>query len=187
MTHAAQAYAWHRAAQARIVAAFPAQIPMATPKPFLHNRFLRELEQFATDEVAPASWPPSLLATLLIGGDQTRPSPAARHLIPLLHARQAMLKAAFDTEQVADALRRYQKFAKPGQPSPHIVQLRQQQAAVRQASSQSRQLLVQSAAAFVRETGIKPPSRVALEPFIVGWMESCLPAEPADTTGNSAA
>lgn len=160
---------------------------MTTPKPFLHTRFLRELEQFVAGNSVPASWPPSLLGLLLINGDQTRPSPAARHLMQLLQARKAVLKAAFDTEQVADALRRYQKFAKPGQPSPHIVQLRQQQAAVRQASSQSRQSLVQSAAAFVREAGIKLPARVALEPFIAGWMESCLPAEPADTTGNSAA
>ena len=119
-----------------------------TPKPFLHAAFLRELEQFTAGGVRPVAWSPTLAGILLGGNDDTRPSPTAVHLIALLHARQAVLKAAFDTARVADELRRYQKFAKPGRPSPHIVQLRQQQAAARQASSQSRQLLIQSAAAL---------------------------------------
>jgi hypothetical protein len=158
---------------------------MATPKPFLHAGFLLELEQFVVGDAGQPSWPPPLAGILLSGNDDTRPSSAANHLIQLLHARKAVLKAAFDTEQVADELRRYQKFVKPGRPSPHIVQLRQQQAAARLASSQSRLLLIQAAAAFVREAGIEPPMRLALDVFISEWMETSLPrdlAEPDKST-----
>lgn len=151
-----------------------------TQKPFLHAAFLHELEQFIASGVRPASWSPTLAGIVLGGNDDTRPSPTAVHLIALLHARQAVLKAAFDTAQVADELRRYQKFAKPGRPSPHIVQLRQQQAAARQASSQSRQLLIQSAAAFVRAAGIVTPARQTLEVFIEGWMDASLPQDGSE-------
>ena len=96
-------------------------------------------------------------------------------MIELLKARKAVLKASFDTEMVADALRRYQKFARPGQPSAHIVQLRQQQAAARQASSQSKQSFIKAAAAFVRAVGINVPPRVALEVFITGWIDANVP------------
>jgi hypothetical protein len=78
---------------------------------------------------------------------------------------------------VADELRRYQKFAKPGQPSPHIVQLRQLQATARQASSQSKQSFIKAAAAFVREAGIDVPQRVALEAFITGWINANVPKD----------
>ena len=152
---------------------------MATPKPFHHAAFLRDLEQFVAGGSCPASCSPELAAILRTPGVDARPSPAASQLVRLLHARKAVLEAAFDTGQVADELRRHQKFARPGQPSPHIVQLRQQQAAARQASSQSRQLLIQSAAAFVREAGIVPPARLALEVFIDGWMEAGLPKDPS--------
>ena len=125
----------------------------------------------------PASWPAALVGILQADGGDARPAPAASPLIQLLHARQAVLKAAFDTEQVADGLRRYQKFAKPGQPSPHIVQLRQQQAAARQASSQSRQALIQAAAAFVRESGLAQPAQLTLDVFINAWMDTNLPKD----------
>jgi hypothetical protein len=62
------------------------------------------------------------------------------------------------------------------------VQLRQQQAAARQASSQSRQALIKAAAAFVREAGIELPQRLALEPFITGWIEANVPQDVADAT-----
>ena len=77
-----------------------------TPKPFLHAAFLRELEQFTAGGVRPVAWSPTLAGILLGGNDDTRPSPTAVHLIALLHARQAVLKAAFDTARVADELRR---------------------------------------------------------------------------------
>ncbi|MFC5743696.1 hypothetical protein [Dyella tabacisoli] len=100
---------------------------------------------------------------------------AAGHLIELLKAKQAMLQASFDTELAADELRRYQKFAKPGQPSPHIVQLRQKQAAARQASSLSRQSFIKAAAGFVREADIDVPQRVALDVFITVWINANVP------------
>ncbi|HEY2624794.1 MAG TPA: hypothetical protein VGI53_15215, partial [Dyella sp.] len=101
-------------------------------------------------------------------------------------AQQAVLQAAFDTELAADELRRYQKFAKPGQPSPHIVQLRQRQAAARQASSLSRQAFIKAAAAFVRKADIEVPPRVALEAFVTSWIEANIPAgSPPETSFRS--
>ena len=149
---------------------------MATPKPFLHAGFLSQLEH--VNASAPATTlPPSLARVLLIAEDSDRPTPAAAHLIQLLKARKAVLQASFDTDVVADELRRYQKFARPGQPSPHIVQLRQQQAAARQASNQSKQSFIKAAAAFVREAGIEVPPRVALEVFVIGWIEAHVPKD----------
>jgi len=151
---------------------------MATPKPFPHAGFLSQLEHINASASVPAAMlPPSLARVLLIAEDSGRPTPAVLHLIQLLKARKAMLQASFDTEVVADELRRYQKFARPGQPSPHIVQLRQQQAAARQASHQSKQSFIKAAAAFVRETGIEVPPRVALEAFTIGWIEAHVPKD----------
>jgi hypothetical protein len=99
-----------------------------------------------------------------------------------LKARRATSQAAFDTELAADELRRYQKYVKPGKPSAHIVQLRQKQAAARQASSLSRQSLIKAAAAFVREAGIDVPERVALDAFIVGWIDANVPRDAAPAT-----
>ncbi|MEP6897797.1 MAG: hypothetical protein ABI870_04640, partial [Rhodanobacter sp.] len=76
---------------------------------------------------------------------------------------------------VADELRRYQKFARPGQPSAPIVRLRQQQAAARQASSQSRQSFIKTAAAFVRAAAIEVPPRMALERFMLDWIDVNVP------------
>ena len=73
--------------------------------------------------------------------------------------------------------RRYQKFSKPGQPSPHIVQLRQQQATARQASSRAKRALIQAAAALVRDAGIAVPARVALEVFITQWIDANVPTD----------
>lgn len=158
---------------------------MATPKPFPQAGFLSCLE--ALDDRAPraagASLSP-LLANLLWPVDGAAlSSGVAAELIRLLQARRAMLQVAFDTEQVADELRRYQKFARPGQPSPHIVQLRRQQAAARLASSQSRQTFVQACAAFVRDAAIEVPPRVALELFVGRWIEINLPADVAPADG----
>lgn len=126
---------------------------------------------------------PPTLARILLSSDGTgKLTPAAAHLIQLLRARKAMLQASFETEVVADELRRYQKFARPGQPSPHIVQLRQQQGVARQATSQSKQSFIKAAAAFVREAGIEVPQRMALEVFITGWIDANVPKEPVAAT-----
>jgi hypothetical protein len=124
---------------------------------------------------------PAALARVLPGrGDA---SALAEALMALLRARKATLQAAFDTTLAADELRRYQKYAKPGKPSAHIVQLRQKQAAARQASSLSRQSLIKAAAAFVREAGIEVPERVALDEFIIHWIDANVPRDSgADAT-----
>ena len=113
---------------------------MATPKPFPHAGFLSHLECISASALptASASMPPALARILLTVDGTGQPMPATAHLVQLLKARKAMLQASFETGVVADELRRYQKFAKPGQPSPHIVQLRQQQAEIGRASCRER-------------------------------------------------
>ena len=152
---------------------------MATKMPFPQAAFLDHLERLDAPALLAAGTPLSpLLARILLASDGTGElTKTAGCLIQLLKARKATLQASFDTELVADELRRYQKFAKPGQPSPHIVQLRQQQAAARQASSQSKQSFIQAAAAFVRDAGIEVPQRVALEAFITNWIDANVPKE----------
>lgn len=152
---------------------------MATPKPFPQAGFLHHLELLSESALLVADTPlHSPLALLLLAPDGSRALPkAAAHLIQLLQARKATLQASFDTEQVADELRRYQKFARPGQPSPHIVQLRQQQAAARQATSLSKQAYIKAAAALVREAGIEVPQSMALEVFITRWIDANVPVE----------
>jgi hypothetical protein len=146
---------------------------------FPHADFLRQLETFGAAACASARTPlPAPLVRALMAVDRTGQATTAALLIQLLKARAAALQASRDTDAVADALRRYQKFARPGQPSPHIVQLRQQQAAARRASSQSRQSFVAAAAAFVREAAIEVPQRVALEAFVIGWIETHVPKAP---------
>ena len=144
---------------------------MSTPKPFPQAGFLRYLEHLDASVSRDGAMPESL-ASILSARDG-----AVTRLIDLLKAMQATQHAALDTQQVADALRRDQKFARPGQPSAHIVQLRQQQAAARQASSQSKQALIRLAAAFVREAGIEVPQRVALEVFITQWIDAHVPKD----------
>jgi hypothetical protein len=152
---------------------------MATKTPFPQAAFLDHLEHLdAPALLAEGASLSPLLARLLLAWDGTGElTKTAGGLIQLLKARRATLQASFDTELVADELRRYQKFAKPGQPSPHIVQLRQKQAAARQASSQSKQSLIQAATAFIRDAGIQVPPRVALEVFITHWIDANVPKE----------
>jgi hypothetical protein len=151
---------------------------MATPTPFPHAGFLHDLEHSGAGIplVAAASLSPSL-ARVLFPAEVGLSASVAADLIELLKARRAVVQASLDGERVADALRRYQKFAKPGQPSAHIVQLRQQQAAARQAGSQARQAFIK-AAAFVRTAGIEVPPRVALERFVIEGLDANVPKGP---------
>lgn len=152
---------------------------MATPKPFPHAGFLRDLEHLGASTPLISTTPlPPPLARIVLVTETGEPTPIVADLIELLKARKAALQAAFDTGLVADALRRYQKFAKPGQPSLHIVQLRQQQAAARQASVLSKQAFIKAAAAFVRAVGINVPPRVGLEQFVTVWIDLNVPKEP---------
>lgn len=152
------------------------RLPMATPKPFSHAGFLSQLEHISAPQAATMPMPP-LLARILLTADGSRQPTAVAQLVQLLKARKAMLQATGDTDVVAAELRRYQKFARPGQPSTHIVQLRQQQAAARQASSQSRQSFIKAAAAFVRESRLEVPQQAALEAFIVHWIDANVPKD----------
>jgi hypothetical protein len=152
---------------------------MATPTPFPHADFLSDLEHHSASTPLTTATPlPPPLARILLATDAGQPTPIVADLIELLKARKAVLQASFDTGLVADSLRRYQKFAKPGQPSVHIVQLRQQQAAVRQASNQSKQSFIKAAAAFVRAADIDVPPRVGLELFITRWIDANVPKGP---------
>ncbi len=150
---------------------------MATKVSFPQAGFLGYLELLESSASQFAQMPLTpLLAGILLAPDGTGElTKATGHLIQLLKAHEAMLQASFDTELAADELRRYQKFAKPGQPSPHTVQLRQKQAAARQASSLSRQSFVKAAAAFVRDAGIEVPQRVALDLYMARWIDANVP------------
>ncbi|WP_017461286.1 hypothetical protein [Dyella ginsengisoli] len=88
----------------------------------------------------------------------------------LLKAAEAVHRAAVGTTQVADALRRDQKFVRPGPPSPHLVRLRQQQAAARQATNQARQAFIVAADAWIRVFGFAVPPKIRLESYAEGWL-----------------
>lgn len=149
---------------------------MTIPQPFPHAGFLQYLEHLDPSASCDGAVPEPLAGIL-----SAREGVTSR-LIQLLKTQQASRLAAFHTQQVADALRRYQKFAKPGQPSPHIVQLRQQQAAAGRASSRARQSLVEAAAAFVRDAGIAVPATAALELFITRWIDTHVPKDACHAT-----
>ncbi|MET3652923.1 hypothetical protein [Dyella japonica] len=157
---------------------------MTTTMRFPYARFLDKLGQPGEPVAAEAAvhLSPRLVRWLLTASEPKAWNIAATSLATLLHARKATLQAAFDTTMAADELRRYQKYAKPGKPSAHIVQLRQKQAAARQASSISRQSLIKAAAAFVRETEIDVPERVALDEFIIQWIDANIPKDEGTTT-----
>lgn len=97
----------------------------------------------------------------------------------LLKAGEAVYRAAVSTTQVADALRRDQKFVRPGPPSPHLVRLRQQQAAARQATNQAKQAFIVAADAFVRAFWLVVPAKAGLEVFAQDWMRARVPKNEA--------
>jgi hypothetical protein len=150
---------------------------VTAPIPFPYTHLIEVLER--SDAPARMELEKQLspdIARLVLSADEpSRGKAAAASLASLLKARMAVMQAAFDTKLVADELRRYQKFAQPGKPEPHIVQLRRKQAAARQASSVARQSLIRAAAAFVRDAGLEVPPRVALDVFITDWMDVNLP------------
>lgn len=101
--------------------------------------------------------------------------PKREALHALLKAAEAMHRASVMTTQVADALRRDQKFVRPGQPSAQLVGLRQQQAAARQATNQSKQAFILAADGLVRAFTLSVPARASLEVFAWDWMRAQLP------------
>jgi len=80
---------------------------------------------------------------------------------------------------VADELRRYQKYAAPGKPSLQIVQLRKQQAAVKQASLIARQGYAQATHAFLRDSGLTAPARRVPTDFTTAWLGKVVAAVAA--------
>lgn len=96
-------------------------------------------------------------------------------LLALLKGDAAMHRAAVRTAQVSDALRRDQKFVRPGPPSAHLIGLRQQQAAARQATNQARQAFIVAADALVRTFALDVPAHAGLELFARDWMQAQLP------------
>jgi hypothetical protein len=145
---------------------------------FPYADFHARLEQAASDASLEALGVlPPLLERLLVPPESR--AKVMTSLALLLTAREATLQAAFDTSLAADELRRYQKFAKPGKPSAHIVQLRQRQAAARQATSIARQSLIKAATVFVRDAGIVVLERTPLDVFIIDWIGTHVPADDA--------
>lgn len=154
---------------------------MSPQKPFPQAGFLAALERADSSASRRLDVPlPQPLAALLLsvdgGGELTDIAPA---LVTLLKAREAAHRAALQAALVADELRRYQKFAKPGQPSPQIVQVRQQQAAARQAGNKARQDLNVAAKTFVQQAGIAVPPRLTIDVFISEWITRNVPADSA--------
>lgn len=145
------------------------------PFPYAHLLDVLERPDAPAYEELSKQLSPDIARLILPADEPSRGTAAAASLASLVKARMAVMQAAFDTRLVADELRRYQKFAKPGKPEPHIVQLRRKQAAARQASSVARQSLIKAAAVFVREAGLEVPPRVALDAFITDWMDVNLP------------
>lgn len=98
-------------------------------------------------------------------------SPDATSLLAQANeARAAMERAARDTTTAADELRRYAKFSKPGQPSAHIVQLRQKQAAARMDSARAKQAFLKASQAFVHAAGLTVPPKTTLDAFMRPWL-----------------
>lgn len=155
---------------------------MTTKPAFPHTGFLLWLEQAldTSPNSAPSALSPALARLLLTTDASPAWTPAAGLLPALLKAREATLQAAHDTTVAADELRRYQKYAKPGKPSAHTVQLRQRQAAARQATNTSRQALNKAALAFVREAGLQVPEREPMDAFIIHWLDGEVPRDAGD-------
>ncbi|MGV6491915.1 hypothetical protein ACTUVK_001726 [Stenotrophomonas rhizophila] len=97
-------------------------------------------------------------------------APLRAALVPLAQAQIALVQATLDIGLVADELRRYQKYAAPGKPSLQIVQLRKQQAAVKQASLIARQGYAQATHAFLRDSGLTAPARRVPTDFTTAWL-----------------
>jgi len=88
----------------------------------------------------------------------------------LVLAQQQLLQAEHEVGQVADVLRRDQKYAPVGRPSVHIVQLRKQQAATRQAALVARQRLAQAAQTFVQRSGLPLKARQTPSEAVAAWL-----------------
>ncbi|MEX1827761.1 hypothetical protein [Luteibacter sp. CQ10] len=107
------------------------------------------------------------------------PSTAIPLLAAAITARDAMQQAARATATTADELRRYAKFSRPGQPSAHIVQLRQKQAAARMDSARAKQAFLGAANGFIHASGLAVPKGMSMEAFML----ECIRQTAEDITG----
>lgn len=107
-------------------------------------------------------------------------APLRAALVPLAQAQAALVQANADIGLVADELRRYQKFAAPGKPSLQIVQLRKQQATVKQAALIARQNFAQATHAFLRDGGLTAPARRLPTDFATAWLGKVVTAVEAE-------
>lgn len=98
------------------------------------------------------------------------PAAARAPLRELLEAEQRYLQAEFEVAQVADILRRDQKYAPAGRPSVHIVQLRKQQAATKQAALIARNVVAQAAQTFVRVSGMTVKAKQSPSEACAAWL-----------------
>ncbi len=88
----------------------------------------------------------------------------------LLEAEHRFLQAEFEVAQVADILRRDQKYAPAGRPSVHIVQLRKQQAATKQAALIARNVVAQAAQTFARASGMTVKAKQSPSEACAAWL-----------------
>ncbi|WP_333629578.1 hypothetical protein [Stenotrophomonas cyclobalanopsidis] len=98
------------------------------------------------------------------------PAAARAPLRELLEAEHRYLQAEFEVAQVADILRRDQKYAPAGRPSVHIVQLRKQQAATKQAALIARNVVAQAAQTFVRVSGMTVKAKQSPSEACAAWL-----------------
>lgn len=110
-------------------------------------------------------------SALAAAGDAPLLRPA---LQALLTARLAALKADDEVGQVADVLRRDQKYAPAGRPSIHLVQLRKQQAGAKQAALVARQAHARAAQDFVRALALKITPRLTPVAVTDRWLQQAI-------------
>ena len=85
---------------------------------------------------------------------------------------EQLLQAEHEVAQVADVLRRDQKYAPAGRPSIHIVQLRKQQAAAKQVMLIARQRLAQVAQTFVQASGLAVKAKQSPSDAVAAWLQT---------------
>ena len=107
----------------------------------------------------------------MLGGFE-QPQALREPLRALVQAQWQLLQAEHEVEQVADVLRRDQKYAPAGRPSVHIVQLRKQQAATKQVMLIARQRLAQVAQTFVQASGLALKPKQSPSEAVVAWLQA---------------
>lgn len=101
-----------------------------------------------------------------------RPQALREPLRALVQAQHQLLQAEHEVAQVADVLRRDQKYAPAGRPSIHIVQLRKQQAAAKQVMLIARQRLAQVAQTFVQTSGLTVKAKQSPSEAVAAWLQA---------------